>query len=80
MKAAIVEKWGDASALKIGSVSDPQIDPSRVIVRLKISGLNHLDIWVRKGMPFLNISLPHVLGGDGAGTIEHVVKMWNPGK
>jgi NADPH2:quinone reductase len=48
---------------------------------LKVAGLNHLDVWVAKGLPKPR-SLPHILGGDGAGLIEAVgagVSQWRPG-
>lgn len=72
MKAAVVKRWGEAGGLSIETVPDPVCSPTQAVVRLKISGLNHLDLWVRRGMPFLKLTLPHILGSDGAGVVESV--------
>ena len=41
-------------------------------MRLHAAGLNHLDIHIREGIPTLKLTLPHVLGADGAGHISAV--------
>jgi NADPH:quinone reductase-like Zn-dependent oxidoreductase len=60
-------------------VPDPSPGPGEVLVRLHASALNHLDIWIRKGLP--SVPKPRILGADGAGvrvdTGERVVI--NPG-
>lgn len=50
----------------------PTPDPSgdEVRVRLVVSALNHMDLWVTRGLP--RPPLPHVPGADGAGVIEAV--------
>jgi NADPH2:quinone reductase len=58
---------------------DPVPGPNDVVVRLRAASLNHLDLWVRKGLP--SVPKPRILGADGAGirvdTGERVVI--NPG-
>ena len=58
---------------------DPEPGPGEVLVRLRASALNHLDVWIRKGLP--SVPKPRILGADGAGVIagtdERVVI--NPG-
>jgi NADPH:quinone reductase-like Zn-dependent oxidoreductase len=58
---------------------DPEPRPGEVLVRLHASALNHLDVWVRRGLP--SVPKPRILGADGAGirvdTGERVVI--NPG-
>lgn len=71
MKAAYLETHGGTEVLKYGEVPTPVPKPHEVLVRLKYSSLNHLDIWVRKGLP-IKLSYPHILGGDGAGIVEKV--------
>ena len=49
-------------------VPDPVAGPGQVLVRLRAASLNHLDIWVRKGLP--SVPKPRILGADGAGVVE----------
>jgi NADPH:quinone reductase-like Zn-dependent oxidoreductase len=49
-------------------VPDPEPRPGEVLIRLRASALNHLDIWIRKGLP--SVPKPRILGADGAGTVE----------
>jgi NADPH:quinone reductase-like Zn-dependent oxidoreductase len=41
-------------------------------VRVKACALNHLDLWVRRGLPGVAIPLPHIPGSDVAGEIAQV--------
>jgi len=50
----------------------PQPAPGEVLVRVYACALNHLDLWVRKGIPTLKLSYPHILGSDVAGIIHEV--------
>jgi len=47
---------------------DPELRPGDVLVRLRASALNHLDVWIRKGLP--SVPKPRILGADGAGVVE----------
>ena len=51
---------------------DPVPGPDQVVVRLHSAALNHLDLFVREGIPTLKLALPHILGSDGAGHIASV--------
>src|SRR5207253_3598627 len=46
----------------------PERGPGEVLVRLRASALNHLDVWTRKGLP--SVPKPRILGADGAGVVE----------
>jgi len=74
MKAVYIEKHGGIDTLIFGERPDPQISDNDVLVRLKACALNHLDIWVRQGLPGVPIPLPHILGCEGAGVVEAVGK------
>ena len=50
----------------------PTVGPEDVLVRVKACALNHLDIWIRQGIPAYPIPLPHVSGSDAAGIVEQV--------
>lgn len=70
MKAMLVTKNGDPDVLEMREVPDPAPAPGQVVVRVKAVAMNHLDLWVRRGLPTLKLELPHVLGCDIAGVIE----------
>jgi NADPH:quinone reductase-like Zn-dependent oxidoreductase len=62
MKAVRLHEFGGPEVLRYEDIPDPQPRKDQVLVRIKACALNHLDIWVRKGMP--GVSLPHILGSD----------------
>ncbi|HTV57562.1 MAG TPA: zinc-binding dehydrogenase [Verrucomicrobiae bacterium] len=70
MKAIVFEKHGGPEVLKYMDVPDPVIGPCSVLVRVRACALNHLDLWVRQGLP--GIPLPHIPGSDIAGEIARV--------
>jgi NADPH:quinone reductase-like Zn-dependent oxidoreductase len=70
MKAAIIHEFGGPEVLRYEEIPDPQLRKDQVLVRVKACAMNHLDLWVRKGLP--GIKLPHILGSDIAGEIEEV--------
>jgi NADPH:quinone reductase-like Zn-dependent oxidoreductase len=56
--------------MEIAEVPVPQPGPGQVQVRVQAAALNHIDIWMRRGLPSLKIALPHIAGGDAVGTIS----------
>ena len=72
MKAVIFEKHGGPEVLELAEVSDPQIQANEVLVDVRACALNHLDVWVRNGLPGIKIPLPHILGNDVAGVVREV--------
>lgn len=58
--------------LEYTDVPDPVIRANEVLVEVKACALNHLDIFVRNGMPGIEIPLPHILGCDVAGVVREV--------
>jgi len=67
MKAVRIHQFGGPEVLTYEDVPDPVFRKDHVLVRIKACALNHLDLWVRKGLPGVN--LPHILGSDIAGEI-----------
>jgi NADPH:quinone reductase-like Zn-dependent oxidoreductase len=67
MKAVRIHQFGGPEVLTYEDVPDPQPRKDQVLVRVKACALNHLDLWVRKGLP--SVKLPHILGSDIAGEI-----------
>lgn len=72
MKGVIFEQHGGPEVLKLADVPDPQIKANEVLVEVRACALNHLDVWVRNGLPGIKIPLPHILGNDVAGVVREV--------
>jgi len=72
MKAALIREHGDLSVVEVGDVAEPKPGPGEVVLAVRYAGLNHLDIWVRKGRPGIELAMPHVLGSDAVGTVTAV--------
>ena len=72
MKAAIFRQHGGPEVLEYADVPEPQICANEVLVAVKACALNHLDIFVRAGLPGVEIPLPHILGNDIAGVVREV--------
>jgi NADPH:quinone reductase-like Zn-dependent oxidoreductase len=68
VKAVRIHEDGGPDVLVVDELPDPQPEPGEVLVALRAAGLNHLDIWVRKGLP--SVPKPRILGADGAGVVE----------
>ncbi len=69
MKAVLVREHGGTDKLLIENAPKPVIRPDEVLISVKASGINHLDIWVRKGVPGHKFPLPMILGTDVAGVV-----------
>ncbi len=72
MKAITLREHGGTEVLQWGDLPEPQIHEDQVLVKVRAVGLNHLDLWVRQGMPHLKLEYPHILGSDIAGEIAQV--------
>lgn len=70
MKAIQIREHGPPEVLRLVDVPDPVPGPGEVLVRVKACALNHLDIWVRRGVPGHSFPLPIIPGSDVAGVIE----------
>jgi zinc-binding alcohol dehydrogenase/oxidoreductase len=79
MKAVRIHEDGGPEVLRYEDVPDPLPGDGEVLVELRAASLNHLDLWLRQGLP--SVPKPRILGADGAGVIagteERVVI--NPG-
>lgn len=72
MRAIVFRRHGGPEVLEEAEIRDPEVGPADVRVRVKACGVNHLDIWIRNGIPSIPVELPHVLGADAAGVVESV--------
>jgi NADPH:quinone reductase-like Zn-dependent oxidoreductase len=79
VKAIRIHEDGGPEVLRYEEVPDPEPRDGEVLVELRAASLNHLDVWIRKGLP--SVPKPRILGADGAGLVagtdERVVI--NPG-
>ena len=72
MKAVIFRRHGGPEVLEHADVPDPSAGSGEILVRVKACALNHLDLWIRQGIPAYRIQLPHISGCDVAGVVERV--------
>jgi len=72
VKAVRIHEDGGPDVLRYEEVDDPEPGPGEVLVALRAAGLNHLDVWVRKGLP--SVPKPRTLGADGAGVVAALGK------
>jgi NADPH:quinone reductase-like Zn-dependent oxidoreductase len=70
MKVVRIHQFGGPEVLIYEDIPDPQLRKDQVLVKVKACSLNHLDLWVRKGLP--GVKLPHILGSDIAGEVMEV--------
>jgi NADPH:quinone reductase-like Zn-dependent oxidoreductase len=81
MKTVRIHEFGGPEVLRYEDVADPKPRKDQVLVRVKACAMNHLDLWVRKGLPGVN--LPHILGSDVAGEVIEIgeyVSGFQPGQ
>lgn len=72
MKALVFYEHGDLEVLRYADLPEPEPGPGQALIQVKAAALNHLDLWVRKGIPGLKLSLPHIGGSDVAGVVAAV--------
>lgn len=72
MKAVIFRQHGGPDVLEFTDVPEPAVGAGQVLVRVKVCALNHLDLWIRQGIPAYRIQLPHISGCDVAGIVERI--------
>lgn len=72
MKAAAFRRFGGPEVLEYLDLPTPEPRPGNVVVRVRASGVNRLEHYLREGSVLTNIPLPHVLGSDAAGEIAAV--------
>jgi NADPH:quinone reductase-like Zn-dependent oxidoreductase len=72
MKAVIFNQHGGPEVLQYADVPEPHPNADEVLVEVRACALNHLDVWVRGGLPGIEIPVPHILGNDIAGVVREV--------
>jgi NADPH:quinone reductase-like Zn-dependent oxidoreductase len=72
LKAIRIHEDGAPEVLRYEDAPDPSPGPGEVLIRMRAASLNHLDVWVRRGLP--SVPKPRILGADGAGVVEALGK------
>ena len=67
MKAIRIHEDGGPDVLRYEDAPDPVPGTGQVLIDLRAASLNHLDVWIRKGLP--SVGKPRILGADGAGLV-----------
>ncbi len=67
MKAVRIHEDGGPEVLRYEDAPDPAAGPGEVLIGLRAASLNHLDVWLRRGLP--SAPKPRILGADGAGVV-----------
>jgi NADPH:quinone reductase-like Zn-dependent oxidoreductase len=67
MRAVRIHEDGGPEVLVVEEVPDPAPAAGEVLIALRAASLNHLDVWLRQGLP--SVPKPRILGADGAGTV-----------
>src|SRR3982751_1039673 len=70
MKAVLFKQHGGPEVLEYAYAPEPTVKANEVLVEVRACALNHLDVWARKGLPGIEISMPHILGNDIAGVVR----------
>ena len=82
MYAAFFRRHGGPEVMEVGEAPEPVAAAGTVVVSVRAAALNHLDLWVRRGIPGLTLDLPHIGGSDVAGVIDELgpgVNGWSVG-
>ena len=72
MKAIVFEEHGGVEKLQYKEISDPKVGPNEVLFKIRAAGCNYNDIWARRGLPGMEIIMPHVSGSDASGEVVEI--------
>src|SRR3989442_3679136 len=72
MKAVVFEQHGGPEVLLYKDVPDPRPGRGEVLIEVKATSINHIDIFLRRGMPGLRVPMPKIVGSDAAGLIREL--------
>src|SRR5438876_7770917 len=72
MKAVVFEKHGGPEVLEYEDVPEPKAGPGDVLIEVKATSINHVDIFLRRGMPGIKVPMPKIVGSDASGIIREL--------
>jgi len=71
MKAVRIHEYGGPEVLRLEDIPKPTPKANEILLNVKACALNHLDLWIRQGMPKVK-TLPHILGSDISGEVTEI--------
>lgn len=71
MRAAVFHEFGGPEVVRVEEVARPEPGPGEVLLEVKAAAMNHLDLWVRRGLP-IETTMPHIGGSDVAGVVAEL--------
>ncbi len=71
MRAALFHEHGGPEQIRLEEVARPTPGPGEVLVEVRAAAMNHLDLWVRRGLP-IETTMPHIGGSDVAGVVAEL--------
>jgi NADPH:quinone reductase-like Zn-dependent oxidoreductase len=72
MKAIYFQNHGGLDQIQYGDLPEPIAKPNEILIETEYTALNHLDLFVLQGWPGLKLTLPHIMGSDGAGIVKEI--------
>jgi len=72
MKAIVIENYGDTHQLVLQDMPKPEVKAGHALLKIKAIGVNFIDIYMRRGEPFISIPLPFIPGVEAAGVVEAI--------
>jgi NADPH:quinone reductase-like Zn-dependent oxidoreductase len=72
MRAVRFHQFGGPEVLVCEEAPKPAAGPGEVVVEVKACALNHLDLWIREGIPAYQVRLPHISGCDVSGVVDEI--------
>jgi len=69
MRAVVFQKHGGPEVLQVGNLPTPNIATNEALIKVEACALNHLDLWVREGLPGISVPMPHVSGSEIVGIV-----------
>ena len=70
MKAAYIDQTGPPEAIQVGELPTPKPGPDQVLVRVRATSLNPIDLYLRSGLVAMPMGFPYIIGADLSGTVE----------
>lgn len=72
MKAVVFNQHGGPDVLQYREVPDPKPGPGEVLIEVKATSINHIDIFLRRGMPGVKVAMPKIVGSDASGIVREL--------
>jgi NADPH:quinone reductase-like Zn-dependent oxidoreductase len=72
MKAVVFSQHGGPEVLQYQEVPDPKPGPGEVLIEVRATSINHIDIFLRRGMPGIKVPMPKIVGSDAAGIVREL--------